>query len=79
MTSLSTQIIRKLAGKDATIFNDCMKDGTRSYKVSGWTMADYEKAVVLLKEQGIYGWIVKARPYYAGRGGKVVQNIRLRV
>ena len=44
MISESTKIMRQLAGKNATLFNDKLADGRRSYKVWGWNYLDYEKA-----------------------------------
>ena len=59
-----TGILRKLAGKDATIFNDKLKNGTRSYKVEFfdcnkyWTDTDYLKAAAELQAEGFNAKVV---------------------
>lgn len=60
----ATGILRKLAGKDATIFNDKLKNGTRSYKVEFfdinkyWTDTDYLKAADELQAAGFDAKVV---------------------
>jgi hypothetical protein len=48
----STKIIRKLAGPMPIIFNDRLVDGTRSYKIWGWNLSDYNRALQALKSAG---------------------------
>ena len=79
MVSKSTQIMRQLAGKGATMFNDKLVNGSRSYKVWGWTLSDYDKAWAYLLQAGIKSEVVYAPAYFNGRGGRVVQNIRIHV
>jgi hypothetical protein len=79
MVSKSTQIIRKLAGDKATIFNDKLADGRRSYKVWGWDYLDYEKAWAYLVQGGIKSEVVYARAYWCQRRADVVQNVRIHV
>lgn len=47
------QIVRKLAGKDATVFNDKMVNGDRSIKVWGWKNTDYTNAKTALEAAGL--------------------------
>lgn len=79
MVSESTKIIRQLAGKDATLFNDKLADGRRSYKVWGWDYLDYEKAWAYLLQVGIKSEVVHARAYWCLRRSDVVQNVRIHV
>ena len=79
MISTSTKIMRELAGKNATVFNDKMADGRRSYKVWGWKYLDYEKAWAHLLKAGIKSEVVVARAYYSARGARAVQNTRIHV
>ncbi len=79
MVSTSTQIMRQLAGKGATMFNDKLTDGRRSYKVWGWKLDDYDKAWAHLLKAGIKSEVVYAPAYYCGRGCQVVQNVRIHV
>ena len=59
----SSKIIRKLAGPLATIFNDRLVDGTRSYKVWGWDVPDYAKALHTLKSSGFSAKLVLFEGY----------------
>lgn len=52
MAQSSTKIIRRLAGPQATIFNDKLADGTRSYKIWGWDLAHYQLAKTELEQFG---------------------------
>lgn len=79
MVSKSTQIMRQLAGKNATIFNDKLADGRRSYKVWGWNYLDYEKAWAYLSQAGFKSEVVYARAYWCQRGARTVQNVRIHV
>lgn len=54
----SSKIIRKLAGPMSTIFNDRLVDGTRSYKVWGWDLPDYNRALQALKASGFTAKLV---------------------
>jgi len=73
MASLeSTKVIRRLAGKNATIFNDQLVDGRRSYKIWGWTLLDYEVAASELRSKNfvvdvvmVYGYSSRAKKQYA--------------
>jgi len=78
MISLSTKIIRKLAGPDATIFNDRLVDGRRSYKVWGWNMFDYDTALTELEAAGLKVKLVLHRGY-SGRGMRRYTQPRLHV
>lgn len=51
-TLTAQQVIRHLAGKDCTIYNDKLKNGTRSFKVWGWSERDYFNAVAWLEHYG---------------------------
>ena len=79
MIAQSSKIMRELAGKGATMFNDKLVNGSRSYKVWGWTLRDYDKAWARLLQAGIKSEVVYARAYYDIRGARVVQTIRLHV
>ena len=57
MVLASSKVIRRLAGRHATIFNDKIKNGEwRSYKIYGdpltWTRAAYEIAADVLRLEG---------------------------
>ena len=54
----STKIIRKLAGPMPIIFNDRLVDGTRSYKIWGWDLPDYNRALQALKSAGFTAKLV---------------------
>jgi hypothetical protein len=45
------QIIRSIVGTDATIYNDRLQDGTRSFKVPGIMVSTVSKIVVALKDE----------------------------
>ena len=74
MTSQSSKIMRKLAGKDAVIFNDKLVDGTRSYKVWGWKDSDYQSARTLLMAAGFEATIQYARGFCEFRQAKHVET-----
>lgn len=60
-TLTSTKILRDLAGKNARIYNDKLKDGTRSYKVEcypNWKDTDYHCAEAALLAAGINAKVV---------------------
>ena len=54
----STKVIRKLAGPIPIIFNDRLIDGTRSYKIWGWDLPDYNRALQALKSAGFTAKLV---------------------
>ena len=59
----STKDIRKLAGPIPVIFNDRLVDGTRSYKVWGWDIPDYNNALQALKYSGFSAKLVLFEGY----------------
>ena len=59
----SSKIIRKLAGPIPIIFNDKLVDGTRSYKVWGWDIPDYNNALRALKSSGFSAKLVLFNGY----------------
>lgn len=69
----STKIIRKLAGPRAVIFNDKLVDGTRSYKVWRWGLADYNNALQVLKSSGFSAKLVLFEGYSQHGGRKYIQ------
>lgn len=69
----SSKIIRKLAGPLATIFNDRLVDGTRSYKVWGWDVPDYAKALHALKSSGFSAKLVLFKGYSERRRRQYIQ------
>lgn len=46
------EVVRTVVGKDAVLFNDRLKNGTRSVKVWGWSIGAANAAAVLLRQQG---------------------------
>ena len=50
--TVTGKVVRRLAGKDAIIFNDRMEDGARSVKVYGWGEKDYKRAAKKLRKLG---------------------------
>ena len=74
----TTQTARLLAGADAMVFNDKLKDGTRSLKVWGWTEADYAKAKIVLEIAGCKVKVVQFTRYRQ-RGARTVTQTRLHV
>lgn len=61
-TLTATKILRGLAGKDVTIYNDKLKDGTRSYKIQcypNWTDSDYANAAATLWMAGFTAKVVE--------------------
>ena len=45
-------VARKLKGRTASVFNDRLRDGTRSVKVWGWSKANYEDVAIDLRTMG---------------------------
>ena len=76
-TTKAMQYVRALAGGGVVIYNDKIKNG-RSFKVWGWTKADYDSAATALF---IAGFTVKVRTskQYAGRVGRHYMVTRLLV
>jgi hypothetical protein len=66
-------IVRILAGKDKTIFNDKLKDGARSIKVWGWDLADYDSAKSILKAAGLTAKVVLFNTFQCRTGQHIVQ------
>ena len=68
--SNAVKIVRALAYtsgvKPHRIFNDRLKDGTRSVKVLGWELRDYDRAMVVLRAAGINSMMVKRPKPYEG-------------
>ena len=52
-TSKAMKIVRGLAGKNVTIFNDRLKSGKYSIKVWGWGKQDYAVAKAALEAAGL--------------------------
>ena len=69
----STKIIRKLAGPIPVIFNDRLVDGTRSYKVWGWDLPDYNKAIEELKSSGFTAKLVLFEGYSERKSRQYIQ------
>ena len=76
-TTKAMQYVRALAGERAGIYNDKIKNG-RSFKVWGWTEADYKDAKEAME---LAGFTVKVRTskQYAGRVGRHYMVTRLLV
>lgn len=77
------KLIRAQAGSNRTIFNDRLKDGTRSIKVGGWTKGDY---IVARKQLERAGYTAKLVEFAVGehvwkvRGGSAKgMQVRLHV
>ena len=62
-TSKAMRIVRGLAGKDATVFNDRLQNGTRSFKVWGWNVKDYGQAKAALEAAGLQVKMVQQVKY----------------
>lgn len=77
-TTKTMRIVRALAGKDATVFNDKLVDGTRSIKVWGWRPADYLKAKEALEQVGLKVRLVRLHKYSA-RAAAEYRTTRLHV
>lgn len=71
-------IVRKLAGKDATVFNDKLANGDRSIKVWGWDNTNYTNAKTVLELAGLRAVLTTCVSYDVRRGGNYTQ-MRLRV
>lgn len=56
-----TEVVRAVVGKDAVLFNDKLKDGTRSVKVWGWSIGAAKRAELLLRQQGRKVKLVETR------------------
>lgn len=76
MTQSSTKIIRRLAGPQATIFNDKLSDGTRSYKIWGWHLPHYQRAKTELELAG-FKVELKLHNGYSFRAARKYQQPRL--
>lgn len=72
------QIVRKLAGKDATVFNDKMVNGDRSIKVWGWDAEDYLWAKTEMVAAGLTA-VLTTHVGYSSRAGRRYTQHRLRV
>ena len=74
-TTRAMQYVRALAGKDIGIYNDKIKNG-RSFKVWGWTEADYKDAKAAME---LAGFTVKVRTskQWGARGGRHYMVTRL--
>jgi hypothetical protein len=79
MATKTMKIVRGLAGKDATIFNDKCANGDRSIKVWRWDVEDYLYAKTELVAAGLTAVLTTHVTQDARRvGGKYTQH-RLRV
>ena len=67
------RLVRGLAGKDKTVFNDKLKDGVRSVKVWGWELADYDNAKSILSLSGLTSTVVLFNSYSYRTGQHFVQ------
>ena len=76
-TTKAMQYMRALAGSDAGIYNDKIKNG-RSFKVWGWREQDYKGAAAAME---LAGFTVKVRTskQYSGRVGRQYMVTRLLV
>ena len=63
-----------MTGRGFCVFNDKLKDGTRSLKVWGWTDKDYEMARELLTRAGCQVQVVEFEAYSARKGGRYTQR-----
>lgn len=77
-TTKTMRIVRKLAGKDKTVFNDKLVGGERSIKVWGWREADYDIAMLMLFAAGcrVRKVLVKG---YSARMARDYRQVRLHV
>lgn len=79
MASKSTKLMRQLVGNsDVKIYNDKLVDGSRSYKVVGWGLTDYQVAAQIFKNDG-YDATVTVNRSYNGRAQKYILQPRLLV
>lgn len=58
MTTKTRKAVNLIGGA-RTVFNDKLKDGTRSLKVYGWDAVQYEQCAKVLREQGCQVKVVK--------------------
>ena len=65
--SNAVKVVRALAyaGGRTTVFNDRLRDGTRSIKVWGWQQEDYKSALRTLQNVGLRGRIVRVNNGYS--------------
>jgi len=79
MASKSTKLMRQLVGNsDVKIYNDKLVDGSRSYKVVGWGLTDYQVAAQIFKNDG-YDATVTVKRSFCGRTLKYILQPRLLV
>ena len=77
-TTAVAKMVILSTGRGTVIFNDRLRDGTRSLKVWGWTANDYTEAKKLLT---LYGCDVKMveETKFSERGGRYYTMRRLHV
>lgn len=64
MASKSTKLMRQLVGNsDVKIYNDKLVDGSRSYKVVGWGLTDYQVAAQIFKNDGYNATVTVQRTF----------------
>lgn len=51
-TRLAVSVVSAITDNHGVVFNDKLKDGTRSLKVWGWSLREYSKCAELLREMG---------------------------
>ncbi len=73
-----SKLVRSLAGKDRTMYNDRLKDGSRSIKVQNWTKNQYAAAQRKLEQAG-YKAEVRPNRLYNTYSTNFVSKHRLRV
>ena len=72
MITLTTKVARKIMRKQGVgsiLFNDKLADGSRSLKVWGWGVAQYEKAKRKLEKKGCTVKMVQFQTYGSARFG----------
>ena len=77
-TTAAANVVIKETGYGWLKFNDKLKDGTRSLKVLGWTLREYQMAAHILHRAGYDTKIVNHNGYSV-RGGRNYTQIRLHV
>jgi hypothetical protein len=73
-TGTIARAVISMTNRGSLMFNDRLKDGTRSLKVWGWTQEDYETARELLIRAGCQVQVVEFEAYSPRRGGNYVQR-----
>ena len=77
MTTQAMKIVRRIAGKEATVYNDLLSNGDHSIKVWGWSEQVYDYAKKELEAAGLN--VIKTLTATTLHNGKVKTQPRLRV